>query len=93
MYEYVALRWTVDHLGGAPHCHGDRVRLLSEGWEEYCRASWEPKGLGVVGGACIMRRPKDELRMWTEGEIVDLIRGGWARSRKYRDDTKEETNG
>lgn len=76
-FDYVALKWTVDHLGGAPHCYGDRIRLLNQGWEEVCRAPWEPKGLGITGGACIMRSPKDEPRMWTKAELWELMKETW----------------
>jgi len=69
-YEYVALTWQT-HRSGADPVFGDDMReLLDERWEEVCRASFEPSR---TGGACIMRRPKDEPRMWTEKEIRDLM--------------------
>ena len=65
MYEYVALKcstsvWSHDRGFASAYC-----RLREQGWEEHLRAHFEK----YDGGACIMRRPKDEPRMWTEAEV------------------------
>ena len=83
-YEYVALYWK----GCNPEMDlvfcANRAERVHQGWREYARAPW---GVQAAGGACIMRRPKDEPRKWTRGELRDVIhemfddhrvlRGGW----------------
>ena len=58
-YEYLALTWSTNR-SELDSLYGDDMReLLDERWEEVCRAPFEPRR---IGGACIMRRPKDEPR-------------------------------
>ena len=64
-YEWVVLTRTInDRLA-------ERVeRLVRCGWQEHAHARWQ----GIYNGACIMRRPKDAPRMWTESELKTFVR-------------------
>ena len=46
--------------------------LIKKGWEEYVQALWY--GAKHACGVCIMRRPKDEPRMWTKKELQVVLR-------------------
>jgi hypothetical protein len=66
-YEYVALGWFGDHPENKhEYLKNNIFELVAQGWEEYIRAPWKGQ---VDGGACIMRRPKDEPRKWTKADI------------------------
>jgi len=68
-YEYVALTWQT-HDRRADDCFmSDYHRLCDAGWEVSLDASFEPQR---VGGACIMRRLKDEPPMWMKKEVEDI---------------------
>ena len=56
-YEYVALTWSTRGSEVAEEFCTDRRRLIANGWEEIAQGPFLPKR---NGGACIMRRPKDE---------------------------------
>lgn len=86
-WEYVAIFWKDPVLEDAQYL-ADRARLLREGWEEHIRAPAEPVW-DIKGGACIMRRLKDEPlvhtaktvgkaerlgRLWTRVEIEEIAR-------------------
>ena len=63
MYEYVALTWTTDpNAADDGRFMASMSRLVGQGWREYVRALF----MGGYGGACIMRRPKDEPQ---EGDV------------------------
>jgi len=71
-YEYVALTW----VGQCPEADelfaSDMDTALRQGWEALDRGSF---GKRRSGGAVIMRRPKDEPRMWTEKQrAVEEVR-------------------
>ncbi len=78
-YEYVALQY-----GGEKGTSSENAlfemwynKLCDEGWSEVVRAPWRLAILQGKGGACIMRRPKDQPRKWTEGELVELMKATW----------------
>ena len=75
-YEYVALCWFGDTQESIDANLKERMQQLAgEGWKEYIRASWIAQHeSGVPGGACIMRRPKEEPRTWTEKELRKMMR-------------------
>ena len=95
-YEYVALTWgTQDRTTDA---------VFMTGYHRLCAADWEvsldaPFEWGQTGGACIMRRPKDEPQEKLEpiyeyvavldedaakGQWDALKKGGWAQVRCVR---------
>ena len=71
-WEYMALSWGTEDARQDVGFMERRLMLLAQGWEEYCRAIWS--GINH-GGACIMRRPKDEPRKWTKKEIEEIAKG------------------
>ena len=75
-YEYVALTWRTAHANNDDDFRGEKARLYEKGWELERCAPWSQEGMPrrLAGGACIMRRPKDEPRMWTEGELRRFMR-------------------
>ena len=75
-YEYVAVKWITMAWCDDRGFVSAYARLREHGWEEHSRAQFEK----YVGGACIMRRPKDDMRrpkddprLWTERDIQELI--------------------
>jgi len=74
-YEYVALTWRALDAEMDRFFQDDKCSYLGAGWKEYVRAPFPPRHFG---GACIMRRPKqepqDEPRKWTKSELQSLIR-------------------
>ena len=56
-WEYRAVEWTSHDPDYDEVFLGRRTKLIAEGWQEHIRAHWRPS---LTGGACIMRRPKDE---------------------------------
>ena len=56
-FEYVAVEWRVGYTGKDEGFATTIAGLLRQGWEEHSRAFWRSD---PHGGACIMRRPKDE---------------------------------
>jgi len=67
-YEYRALSWRTLAWCDDKSFVSSYARLQEEGWEEHIRAYFE----NDIGGACIMRRSKDEPRLWTEKEIQKI---------------------
>ena len=65
-YYYVALLWHANSAAEDKRYVENYEQLCDVGWEVVCQASVYPN---YTGGACIMRRPKDEPRMWTEEEL------------------------
>ena len=61
-WQYLAL----EMVGQFESC---RNTLIGKGWEEWIRIHWFGEGTVAV---CIMRRPKDEPRKWSEGEAKAL---------------------
>ena len=72
-WEYRALVWDTYYPRDGPDYEPARTQLIADGWREFVRA---PRQAGIMGGACIMRRPKDEPRMWTEKGIREVARNG-----------------
>ena len=69
MYEYVAVAWRTRKALDDAQYVAERRELDCQGWEVYQLAAWT-KGRG--GGVTIMRRPKDEPRMWTRTQIENI---------------------
>ena len=55
-YEYVALSWSKEHPENDEPFARRKAKLINKGWQVYVQAVWE----NTYGGACIMRRPRDE---------------------------------
>ena len=55
-YEYVALSWSKEHPENDEPFARRKAKRINQGWQVYVQAVWE----NTYGGACIMRRPKDE---------------------------------
>lgn len=70
-YEYVALTWGTYNSEVDEEYVKAYDRLTGEGWETVQWATFE---LSHKGGACIMRRPKDEPRLWTKKEIEKIAK-------------------
>jgi len=70
-YEYVALTWRALDAEADRFFQDDKCGYIGAGWKEYIRAPFPPPHFG---GACILRRAKEELRMWTKSELQELIR-------------------
>lgn len=51
-----------------------RSMFTKQGWEEHLRVPWSD---GRPSPVCIMRRPKDQPRMWAERELVELMKRTW----------------
>ena len=92
MYEYVALSWRTLAWCDDKRFVPSYAQLREEGWEEYIRAYFH----NDIGGACIMRRPKDEPRMWMKGEIQEIARNTLCSAAMWGNMSglaKEESNG
>lgn len=70
-WEYRAVEWTSHDPDYDKVFLGHRTKLIAEGWEEHLRASWRPS---LTGGACIMRRPKDEPPRFHRDRHGELVR-------------------
>lgn len=81
-YEYVALTWRTEEWIDDAQYVSDRGKLLRQGWQVHILAPWGAHK--AIGGACIMRRPKDEPCMWTEGEIEAIFRTRSCRQRSTK---------
>lgn len=79
--EYVALSWRTANAANDEEFEREKARLMSEGWSVDRCAPWSQEAMPkrLTGGACIMRRPKDEPRMWTTGEIEEVAEGIYKR--------------
>ena len=75
MYEYVAVSWRTANAANDDEFVREKVSLLAKGWIIERCAPWSREDMPrkLTGGACIMRRPKDEPRKWTEGEIQTIF--------------------
>ncbi len=75
-YEYVALEseWGLSEEAAELLCFQCN-ELITQEWKEWIRIPWYGSRAGHVRiFRRESRRPKDELRMWTEGELDDRIR-------------------
>lgn len=73
-FEYVAVSWRTANAANDDEFVREKASLLAKGWIIERCAPWSRENMPrrLTGGACIMRRPKDEPRMWTEGEIYEI---------------------
>ena len=69
-WEYRAVEWTWHDADYDEVFLGHRTKLIAEGWQEHIRAHWRPS---LTGGACIMRRPKDEPKEEPVYEYVAVL--------------------
>lgn len=78
-YEFVALSWRTRNFLDDADYEREKVNLKGKGWEVHQIVAWaqEGKPRRLAGGVCIMRRPKDEPRMWTKAEIRALFQAEW----------------
>ena len=65
-YEYVALSWSKEHPENDEPFARRKAKRINQGWQVYVQAVWE----NTYGGACIMRRPKDEPRKCEQHGVV-----------------------
>lgn len=70
-FEYVALIWKTHKPEWDTQFVDEKADLVRQGWRDHIEV---PHATGMVGGVCIMRRLKDEPRMWTESGLKTFIR-------------------
>lgn len=75
-YEYVALSFGTSIPAQDREHIRQRSALRRQGWEAHLQAPWSQEGMPkhLAGGACIMRRPKDEPRKEKESGLADWER-------------------
>lgn len=94
-YEYVAVSWRTANAANDDEFVRGKAQLLAQGWKVVRCAPWSRELMPrlLTGGACIMRKPKDEPRKWTRTQIENIALNMVLKEKEWGDGPKEETNG